>query len=229
MARGTTLTALVSMLRHETGASAEPSKGISAKASLEESINAEYLRLYEDYDWPFLNTYDTINTQAGSRYYNVPATISAERITSLSVKYQSKWQPIVRGISVNDYNQYDPETDSRSDPVRKWDVYNENQIEIWPLPVTNNLAIRVEGIKTISKLISGSDVCLLDDKLVVFYAAAEILRSKRKSEADEKLLKANKHYKTIKARIHGVRSFSLNGQQNSSATRTRNVTWVGNI
>lgn len=229
MARGNTLTAMIAMLRHEIGASADPSKGLSAKDALVESINAEYSRLYEDYNWPFLNHHANINTQAGSRYYNVPETIDAERITGLSIKYQDRWQPIIRGISLDNYNRYDPEDDERSDPVMAWDIYGANQIELWPLPNTNNLVVRVDGIKKIDRLISGEDICLLDDKLIVFYAAAEILRAKKKQDADEKLLKANKHYKTVKARIHGKTSFNINNQNIPNRSRIRNVTWVGNV
>jgi hypothetical protein len=229
MARGSTLTALIAMLRIEIGASSDPSKGISERDSLIQSLNAEYLRLHEDFDWPFLSGYEIKLSQAGSRYYDVPTTLIAERITSVSVKVSNRWQGTTRRISLDNYNIYDPDEDQRSDPIQCWDVYGANQIEVWPLPATNDIKIRIDGIKKVSPMISGSDVCLLDDKLVVYFAAAEILRRKKKKDADEVLIKANAQYKTAKGRIHGIRSFNLNsGKTSNKKVQIKNVTWQGN-
>lgn len=228
MARGTTLTALIENLRREIGSSADPSKGISAKDSLIDALNAEYSRLADDYNWPFLKHYEIKLTQAGSRYYNAPDEIPVENIKKVYIKYQDRWLPVNRGISLDNYNVYDSDDDERSDPVRAWDVYNSTQMEFWPLPQTNDLKVRIEGTRKITKMISGSDVCLLDDELVVLFAAAEILRKKKSKNADEKLSKAQRHYKTVKARIHGRSGFSMNKEQHTSNVTYRNIKYVGN-
>lgn len=209
MSRGSTLTTLVDMLRKEIGASSDPAVGVNSKEVLIQTLNRTQNRLFFKYDWHFLKVIHNKLTQAGSRYYDVPTTMNAERIIDVNVKYSNIWQPLSRGIDLSHYNQYDSDSDERSDPPRCWEIYGKNQIEVWPLPATNDLPIRIQGVQKVKEMIYGSDTAVLDDDLIVLFAAAEILRRKKRKDADLKLAEANDLFITLKGRIHGKRAITF--------------------
>lgn len=87
---------------------------------------------------------------------------------------------IVRGISFEDYALFDYEQyGTVSDPVEKWDLVaaspSQTQIEVWPVPASDTNYLRfLAGVETPS-LVNDTDLCWLDDMLVVMYAAADCL------------------------------------------------------
>lgn len=226
MARGSTLTALIAKVRIEIGASSDPAKGVNSRDVLVQTLNQEQNRLFNDFDWPFRSTFSDKLTAAGSRYYDVPATIDAERINKIHIKYNDLWYELIRGISLEDYNQYDSDdSDDRRDPAMKWEIYGAGQFEIWPLPATNNLTVRISGIQKLTKLVNGSDTAVLDDDLLVLFTAAGILRRKGKKDADLTLAKAENVFKTLKGRIHGRRRVTFATTSKTVAKKCQSAEW----
>src|SRR5690606_22028539 len=123
MARGATLSQLISDLRDELRRANSSSAGPDDTASLRRTINHVYRLLYYSHNWSFLNTrFAAIPFSAGQRYYDFPAGLDPDRITDVKLQWSGNFVPIERGISLEDFNAYDPENDERTSPAIKWDV-----------------------------------------------------------------------------------------------------------
>lgn len=218
MARGTQLTVLIEDLRSEVGHSLQASLGKATRDVLINTLQRTQKRLWNDYSWPFLSVRRDINTAAGQRYYDVPSDMVFERIERVEFKWGDQWHKIEYGIGAPEYNQYDSDQDVRSYPVYRYDAYENNQIELWPIPndntntTTGSGKIRIHGIKNLSTFISDSDTADLDDQLIILYAAAEILARQKQPDAQNKLAQANAHYARLKARSSKSEMFIIGGE-----------------
>ena len=80
MARDNTLGQVLEMTRLEAGLDPDPALSLNVRPMLVQFIKREYDRLYEEFDWPFLRMHSDLLTQAGERYYDVPADFDLDRI-----------------------------------------------------------------------------------------------------------------------------------------------------
>jgi hypothetical protein len=205
MARGTQFLDLVTRVKSKTGRAQSVAVGVDDLPRIQEEINLVYAALYLDHDWPHLRkVFDRIPLQAGERYYDLPDGLNVERVESACVYWTAGINtPLIRGISAEHYNAYDSVNDDRVEPAFRWDVRwtgSSDQIEIWPIPNTNDQELEFTGIQAAPRLVADADVCLLDDTLVVLFASAALT----KGEEAEKILKlAQGHFQTLKARSRG--------------------------
>jgi hypothetical protein len=193
MARKKQLNELVAQLRAETGRSQSVSVGVAELDNLKEMIRRTQEVLYDDYDWPFLRVERTVTLANGQRYYDFPSDLNYDRIVEIRYKYNNVYTPLERGIDFDDYSIFDSTADERSSPALKWDVRNTGsteQLEIWPIPNETNTII-FRGTKSLSSLVEENDRADLDDRLIVLFAAAEILARQKSSDAQAKLEQAN--------------------------------------
>lgn len=203
---------LISDLRAELERSSDPAVGVSDFPTLKQKINRVYETLYDEYDWPHLTrTFDAIPLQAGQRYYGPSAGMDFDRMAEVVVWQSGQPVPIERGITFGDYASYNSELDHRSDPVVKWDVRfddsgNKEVIEVWPIPASNSGTIQFRGIRKFTPLVDDADVCHLDDKVVVLYAAAELVPAK---SGNKQLLLA-----AAKERLNRIKGRSKVGTSN---------------
>lgn len=222
MARGLNLTQLIYNLRVEIGQSTNPAVSRSTRSRFIGLLNRVQRRLFEDFEWPFLNIYRDIQMQAGSRYYDFPDDIRMDRAVRVEVKYGGRWQKVGYGITNKELNQYDSDNDDRSDPVWRWDYYLADgsetpQLEVWPIPATNATEstkegyIRVYGQQTLTEMVDDDDTCLLDADLIVLYTAAEILAKLKSPDAEAKLENANTLYTKLKGRATPSEPFKVGG------------------
>lgn len=223
MARNTSLGMLLNKLKGEVRDSQDPSFSQNADGMYRQMLQRTQETLYDDFDWPFLRVRDTtLSTQAGERYYNVPAAMNMERIESLWVFWSSQWRMLERGVTEQDYNYYNPDMNVRVDPVLKWDVVdtgNGEQIELWPLP-SSTLPMHVIGIRKLKPLLADADTADLDDNMLALYCASEILADKKAADAGAKLKAAQARYQRLKGRsTSGNTSFNLNGNRDGAVRR----------
>lgn len=215
--RGVTLGQLLDDLRAEVGHSLQPNLGKSTRDVLINMLQRTQRRLWDDYSWPFLRIRRDINLSAGQRYYDLPTDIVFERIERVEVKHGDVWTKMQYGITGEHYNQHDSDRGVRSSPVRRYDAYENNQIEMWPIPATNTdtttLAdtVRIHGIRNLTPFVADSDTADLDDQLIVLYAAAEILTRQKQGDAQNKLAQAQAHYARLKARMAKTETFVISG------------------
>lgn len=197
---------LVYDLRAELGRASDPAAGVSDLPSLKQTLARTYETIYDDYDWPHLSIIaDRTPLQAGERYYDFPANIGYEGIEEVVIWWNGQPVPLTRGIGFEHYAEFDPESDNRSDPATHWDVRftgTREQMEIWPLPASSN-SIQVRGKRKFTPLVDESDLCLVDDNLVVLSAAVELLPRQKSGDAQVKLAALQSRYGRVKGRSKG--------------------------
>jgi hypothetical protein len=122
--------------------------------------------------------------------------LNYDRIQDIKLKYNNVYVDVERGIRFDDYSIYDSNasTPERSFPVLKWDIRNTGsteQLETWPI-TSQAATLYLFGTKTLSPLIQESDTADLDDRLIVLFAAAEILARQKSNDAKNKLSQAER-------------------------------------
>ena len=213
------------MLRAETGMSLNPAHGINSLETFKYHLRQQQKRLYHDYDWPILYGYHDILCQAGQRYYDFP--VDPESLEKTEIKWSASWEPLPFGISGDHYTARDSDEDIRSDPVECWQFYlnpagadstaDNIQFEVWPLPATDDVStVRFWGKRALPALTSNDDKAILDDLLIVLYAAAKILKG---PDREAKLAEARAHYATMKRRSSRMDSFVLGGEPSNVGKR----------
>lgn len=193
MARGKQLQELIAQLRAETGRSQDVSVGVDEVENLKEILRRTQEVLYDDYEWPHLRVERTVALANGQRYYDFPSDLDFDRIQEVKYKYNNVYTYLERGVGFDDYSIFDSNADERSSPALKWDVRDTGateQLEVWPIPNEVN-TIYFRGTKKLADLIQDEDRADLDDRLIVLFAAAELLQRQKSNDAQAKLQQAN--------------------------------------
>lgn len=211
MARGTTLGQLIVMLRAEIGDASSAALGQNNLPSLEQALRRTQEFLWNDHAWAHLRVYREEALQAGQRYYSFPTDLSFDRVENVRVRYDDNWRPVCYGIEAEHYNVMDPELNHREDPVERWQAHEDDQYEVWPLPASNGLRLRFEGIRKLSPLLDNSDRCDLDDNLIVLFASAEILSRRGSKDAQAKENLATRLYSRLKGQQTGKKKMIVMG------------------
>jgi hypothetical protein len=210
MARGTTLNELLRMVREEAGQSTNAALGVNTAAALKSMIRRQQEVLWLEHTWPHLRVERDITLEAGDRYYNFPADLSTNhRIDSVMVKHDGEWMPLAHGIGAEQYNALDPEDDERQDPVQRWQLYEAEQVELWPLPASNGVTVRLSGSRNLRPLVADDDIADLDDILIVMFCAAEIAAKQNQENARPKLQIAQRHLHRLKGENSKIRTFKM--------------------
>lgn len=213
MARGTTLGQLVNMLRAECGDATSAALGQNTLPRYKQVLQRTQEFLWNDHTWPHLRVWREEVLQAGQRYYSWPSDLDFNRIEAdkTAVRYDDTWRPVLYGIDPEHYNAQDPELDERDDPVIRWQAYESDQFEVWPLPATNGLRMRFYGIRKLNPLIADTDRADLDDNLIVLFAASEIMAKKRGGDVDVKGAAAKRLYERLKGQQSKAGMFVMGG------------------
>ena len=126
------------------------------------------------------------------------------------------------GIDNGHLSTWDSDLDERSWPVERWQVYEGEQIELWPIPAddanTTSLEgrIKVVGIRSPRPLVDDADRADLDDRLIVLYAAAEALAARGADDAGVKLQLAQQREATLIGNMSKIKNFTLYGGAKSN-------------
>lgn len=238
MARGKSLGELIQQLRVAARYDPNPALSLNMVPLMQQTIVQTQERLYDEFDWPFLRVRRDKLLAAGQRYYDIPDDLNLERIQAVDVRFAGQWLPVERSISLDHYNRYDSDADARFDPACRWEVMdtgNGEQIEVWPIPLTDGAAMRFTGIRKLKPLVETSDRADLDDQLIVLYAAGELLGGAKNPEAQIKFSQASKRKATLQGRVTKTRNntFVLGGGSGEEGTdysheRTPLVAYVRN-
>lgn len=203
MARGTTtLESMVQDLRLETRRSPDTNIGQDEYATLKRLLRRTQTYLYWDFDWPFLKIRRDLTMATNQRYYDFPSDMDFERIVRIRGNGFGQYTPIIRGITMDEYNIYDSDNGDTSTPTQNWDLIDAgsgDQMEVWPMPSEDGETIRLEGFKKLGDLISDDDVCTLDDTLIVLFAAAHLLTGQDDKLAKNCLDQGNRLYLRMRA------------------------------
>lgn len=206
MAIGAQFLTLRTNLRAELRRSTTVNVGVSDVDSLDRTLNRVYQVLYLMKDWAHLRKVFTLQLATGQRYYDLPTGLNADRVEKVAVYWAGTPVDLPRGIDFEQMNEFDSDEDERFEPAMRWDVRwagSAAQIEIWPIPSTGNQKVRFKGIQAITPLVDDEDTCLLDDNLVVLWAAAELAKAADLKDAEDKLQMAQEYLAMLTRRMRG--------------------------
>lgn len=233
MSTGATLADLIASVQLELGHSTSLTIGQQFRAHLTHRIQREYERLYRDFSWPHLRSWIDVPTVAGQKTYNLPLVaalpLTIEDLREVYTKWGNLFEPLTRGIEIEDYNAFNTDAGAKSDPALKWEPRGETAIELWPCPASAAQVLRLKALKPFSQMLAETDLCLLDDKLISMYAAGEYLLRQSSKDAPAVMQRAQLHYTTLKQRyqtnVNRVQLF----QEGRGAGRAdpRNKVFVG--
>jgi hypothetical protein len=196
-------------LRAETGQSMNISQGIQAQQNQDYQIARQQQELYTAYEWPHLRCWVDIPVASGQSLYDYPPTMPFDLINRIywAQNNTSNWKMLRFGIYAYDVRpmaqQYvgtplrwgnfltiDPTGDTPTNPI--------GQIMLLPIPNVDG-TLRVAGLAPLPPLINDDDLCIIDSKAIVMFAAVEILATQKAEVAQLKLTKAQNYLKRIRA------------------------------
>ena len=222
MARNQTLLKLLQDYRAEIRASGNAAHNASAREGQVSILQRTQEMLWDKHDWSFLRVERFFDVQAGQRYYDTPEDMTIDRVETLAVRYGDEWCRLGDTINDEHLSTWDSDLDERSWPVERWQVYEDEQIELWPVPADNADAgslegrVKVVGIRNLRPLVDDTDRADLDDRLIVLYAAAETLAGRGAEDAGLKLQLAQQREATLIGNMSKIKNFTLYGRSGGS-------------
>lgn len=228
MARYSTLEKVLTDVRAEARLSLNAQHNINTRDHHVALIQREQDRLWGEFDWPHLLVDRFIPVQAGQRFYDPSSVlneageakddISIERISRIDVKTDGEWMTLVNGVDAAEYAAHDSFEGERAWPPRRWRLYEDEMIELWPVPdqdadpLTQEGFLRITGIRKCRPLVSNGDRLELDDHMVALFVAASLLAASGAADAQLKLELANRRMNSVKGRLmkrDGFRMFGI--------------------
>lgn len=198
---GTTLQDCRDMLRNTIGASPSVGQGVNSIPAWNAALQRHQRRLWMDFNWQHLQVNQDVQMLAGQRYYSfTSASVDFTRIYKVSTFYSQHWEEVIYGIGDAQYNFDNSDLDVRNDPILRWQNYQTDQYEVWPIPDSSNQTLRFRCIRTLNPFLADSDRADLDDDLLVYYCAAEILTRLKSADAEAQRALANTHYARLRGR-----------------------------
>lgn len=211
--RGTTLANLRTMLLAEIGDTSSPNT--TRQAELNTLLSNKQKWLGSEYSWPFLEQFWDQPVGASSQYVAFPTVndsglgetvaINFERPVLVQVFWNQIYLDIDYGIGSEEYNYLNFALAQASDPIQRWRFRTDTSettapdtFEVWPVPVTPQ-TIRFTGQRTLLSLVADGDKADLDDMLLVYFVAAEMLMRSKQQDAQLKLAMAKQRLEKLRS------------------------------
>jgi hypothetical protein len=181
--RQNTLGNIRQMLKSHLGMSLDPNTAEDRR--LNQLLNDKQKFFGSEYAWPFLKSrFDVTGTAAG-RFFTLPA-VNLEHPVMVETEYSSQWWPLTYGINSEQFNLYDSSASESVDPIQRWQLYDQTQFEVWPIPTTTQ-TIRFTGQRVVTEMTDDLVLADLDDLLLVLFVTADRLMRLKESDAQMKL------------------------------------------
>ena len=195
-------------LRAETGQSMNISQGVQAQQNQDYLINRQQEELYNAYEWPHLRYWTDIPVASGQQIYNYPPTLPFDLINRIywAPVNTSNWKMLRHGIHAFDVRPLQQQSGSplrwgnflTVDPTAVTPTNPVGQLMLLPIPNVDG-TLRVSGQAPLSPMIADSDLCIIDSKAIVMFAAVELLATQKAEVAQLKLTKAQQYIKRLRA------------------------------
>ena len=170
--------------------------------------------LASEYDFPFLEHFFDMTVAGGQQYVDFPASLADnqgevaelnfERPVSASVFWNQVYDDMYYGIGQDEYNWMNAQLGQYTDPVQRWrfrtnvdDDPNPNQFEVWPVPVTPQ-TVRFTAQRLVRPLTGDEDKADLDDMLLVYFVAGDVLTRAKQADAGFKLQLAKQRLERLR-------------------------------
>jgi hypothetical protein len=203
MARDVQLGVMLSKLRAEVGDAQSVALGVNVVETYKAILRRVQETLWNDVEWPFLKIYVDDPIAAGTRYHAYPTALSFERAVAAWTRDSGDWVPLAYGITPGMLNTHDSDEGVRASPVQAWQHKAENDgYEVWPIP-SQDTRLRFRGTAKLKPLVKDTDVCTLDDQLIILFAAAEMLTARNRKDGEAKLAVAQSMLRRLKGQQGG--------------------------
>lgn len=236
--RGTLLPTLRSMVRAEVGQTLTTTIATAGDATMNMLLsNAQ--KLYSTIrDWPFLERRWDVAAPAGSRYLafsttdvrGTAATLNTERPFTVDVLFNLLYIPLDYGIGAEEFSIRNSDTAGQTmDPIQRWDyasnpneTSNADQFEIWPVNTTAQ-TLRFTGQRQPYALTAETDKADLDDMLLVFTVATELLMRDGAPEAQFKQEAAKQRLNFLTSAYPNYDEKVILGRNTNRTTQARRI------
>lgn len=197
---------LLEGLQHEVRLTASPPAGEDANPVLRHLLAKWQETLLDSYPWQMFSQTESIQLQTAGRFY-LPTDVAIDRIQDVFrvISGSSRLMPLPRGIDAAQYAISNALVGETRDPVERWAVRwfnNDLHIEVWPAPQTNQGLLFVRGRVPVPPLVDPDDLAIMDDKLLVLFAAADYLESIKRGAGQTKLAEAQARLDALKRMDH---------------------------
>lgn len=194
-------------LRAETGQSMNIAQGVQAQQNQDYQLARQQEELYNAYEWPHLRYWVNIPVASGQNLYDYPPTMAFDLVNYIlwAQAGSTNWKILrygIHGFDVRPMEQtsgtpmrwgnfltIDPTGDTPTNPI--------GQIMLLPIPNVDG-TLRICGQAPLSPLIADTDLCIIDSKAIVMFAAVEILATQKAEVAQLKLQKAQQYLKQLR-------------------------------
>jgi hypothetical protein len=217
MARHVTLVRILDQLRAEARLSLNPAHNRQVRDTHLNLLQRIQERLWDDFAWPHLRVQRLVKVQAGQRYYDTPDDVLIDNIETLQIYDGGGWRTLVPGIYPEHYSSHNSDLDERAYPPSRWQIHEDEDIEVWPISDTNADETTMEGmfkfvgIRNLKPFVADSDRADLDDRLLVMFGAAELLAAAGAKDAQIKLDQANAIYRRLRSGLTPRKRFRMFG------------------
>jgi len=201
MARGTTLANLRAMVLAEIGDYNSPNT--TRQGEINTLLSDKQKWLGSEYSWPFLEQFWDQPVGANTQYPAFPTVNDSGLGETVAINFerpvlvQTFWNQIYLdmdyGIGSEEYNYLNFALQQQSDPIQRWrfrtdtsETVSPDTFEVWPVPVTPQ-TVRFTGQRTMLTLTANSDKADLDDMLLVYFVAGEMLLRSKQEDGNLKL------------------------------------------
>lgn len=225
---GATLAKTLNLLKSTIGASL--TVGVADDSLYLQRIETQQEWFASMYDWNALNDEWQLDVLPGltGQFTTFPGTdtngitsaINFDRPITTFVMYSTKWKETTYGITVRELNIWNSSLGQVQDPIMKWQIKqgDSSKFEIWPLG-SKTQTFRFVGQRKVNSLrTSGSldttKTLDLDDRLIAYAIAVEILTDKESPSAKLVSDKLNALWQVIRAaETKSTRDFTFGGAQ----------------
>lgn len=183
--------------------------GVVNSGLIDSMIRSAQEQIYEQFDFLDLKAVDERITGADQQFYDYPEDCNIDRILSMSVFYNGKYNPMTEGISLSDRSL----SSSSNVPVK---YERREQFEVWPIPKSNAYTIRTEYIKVLPALVSNSDRVSVPSELVYLHALANAKAHYRQPDANVYSGQLDALLAKIKGRNRGKSTWERGGSSSYS-------------
>lgn len=149
--------------------------GVVNAPLIDSFIRSAQEQLFEQYDFLRLKAVHERTTGAQQQFYDYPDGCDADNVKNISVIWGGRMYDLIEGIDTTNRGV------TPSGPPQRYE--RRDQIEIWPLPSTNEYTLRIEYISTPSALVNNSDRVSIDSQLIFLHALSNAKAHYRQPDA----------------------------------------------
>lgn len=175
-----------------------PASSTSSRDHRVQLLNRVQARFYAAFDWDFAFIKRDVAMTQGTRFAPLPGDIDFDRVNSTAISQgtaSDDWRPLGYGITEREYAQTG---EGVQGAPQKWAPAEGGVFELWPVP-DDTYRMRFRGVQVLPLMVNNSDRAVLDDTLLVLYAASELMKRQKLPDWEDKQREAQLHFTRLRS------------------------------